>query len=58
MDKILARVLPAVSAKGETTPEAVTVTADWLKRMGEIPADAAIDPKKGGRRQIPEVMKR
>ena len=46
VDKILARVLPAVSTKGETTSEAVTVTANWLKRMGEIPADAAIDPKK------------
>jgi NitT/TauT family transport system substrate-binding protein len=46
VDRILARVLPAVSAKGETSAEAITVTANWLKRMGEIPADAAIDPKK------------
>lgn len=45
-EKILTRVMPAISPDGRTTPEAINVTAGWLKKMGEIPKDAAIDPAK------------
>jgi len=46
VEKILQRVLPAVSKDGVASQEAVAVTAKWLQRMGEIPATVNIDPAK------------
>lgn len=46
VEKILERVLPAVSNNGVTAPEAVTITGKWLQEMGEIPAQAKIEPAK------------
>ena len=46
VEQILARVLPAVSKDGTVDPQAVAVTAEWLKRMDEIPAAATIEPSK------------
>lgn len=41
-EKILDRVIPAISQTGKTSPEAINVTTGWLKEMGEVPKDAQI----------------
>ncbi|MBX9589839.1 MAG: ABC transporter substrate-binding protein [Hyphomonadaceae bacterium] len=46
VEKILQRVLPAVSKDGVVSRDAVVITAKWLRQMGEIPASVTIDPAK------------
>lgn len=46
LEKILGRVVPAVSRTGEVSHEAVAVTIHWLKQMGEVPNDTKVDPAK------------
>jgi NitT/TauT family transport system substrate-binding protein len=46
VDKILQRVLPAVSKDGIVSPDAVVITAKWLQQMGETPATFKADPTK------------
>jgi NitT/TauT family transport system substrate-binding protein len=45
-EKVLARVVPAVSEDGDVPLESVTLTIDLMKEIGELPKDLKLDPAK------------
>jgi NitT/TauT family transport system substrate-binding protein len=44
VEKVLARVIPAVSEDGKVPEQSVTLTVDLMKALGELPKDLKIAP--------------
>jgi NitT/TauT family transport system substrate-binding protein len=44
VEKVLARVIPAVSEDGKVPEASVTLTVDLMKGLGELPKDQKIEP--------------
>lgn len=45
VDKVLARVIPSVSANGATSEHAVNLTINLMKEIGDLPKDSKVSPK-------------
>ncbi|MGH6679950.1 MAG: ABC transporter substrate-binding protein, partial [Bradyrhizobium sp.] len=44
VEKVLARVIPAVSENGKVSPSAITLTVDLMKQMGQLPKNLKLSP--------------